>query len=73
MFWTRRCFGHAHRNVARARAGICERLLNESSGKLKDSVLSYAVESGSLENNDTAVVKERYRLEGVKIWIRKST
>ena len=54
-------------NAARARAGIRERLLKEWSGKLKDRVLSYAVESVSLENNDTAVVKGKYRLEGVKI------
>ena len=53
--------------VARTRAAIRERLLAEWNGKLKDSVLSHAVESVSLEGKDTALVKGKYRLEGVKV------
>ena len=53
--------------IARTRSGIRERLIDEWNGKLKDTRLSHAVEAVSLEGNDTAVVKGKYRLEGVKV------
>jgi uncharacterized protein (TIGR02246 family) len=55
--------------IARTRAAIRERLLDEWSGKLKDTVLTHAVESVSLNNDGTAVVKGKYRLEGVKVLV----
>ncbi len=50
----------------RSRAQIRQRLLSEWQGKLKDSKLSHTVEAISLHGND-AVVKGRYRLDGVSI------
>ena len=43
--------------VARTRAAIRERLLAEWNGKLKDSVLSHAVETDSLKLKYTTLVK----------------
>jgi uncharacterized protein (TIGR02246 family) len=53
--------------VARTRAGIRARLLEEWNGKLKDTTLSHSVEAVSFNGGDTAVVKGKYRLTGVKI------
>lgn len=53
--------------IARTRSGIRERLIDEWNGKLKDTTLSHAVEAVSLESNATAMVKGKYRLEGVKV------
>jgi uncharacterized protein (TIGR02246 family) len=53
-------------NVTRSRNSIRQRLIAEWQGKLKDSRLSHSVETISSEGND-AVVKGRYRLDGVSI------
>jgi uncharacterized protein (TIGR02246 family) len=53
--------------VARTRAGIRARLVEEWNGKLKDTTLSHSVEAVSFNGGDTAVVKGKYRLTGVKI------
>jgi uncharacterized protein (TIGR02246 family) len=53
--------------TARTRDGIRQRLLEEWNGKLKDTVLRHTIENVSLDGNDTATVKGKYRLEGVKI------
>lgn len=53
--------------VARTRSAIRERLIEEWKGKLKDTTLSYAVEAVSMDSSDAAIVKGKYRLEGVKV------
>jgi uncharacterized protein (TIGR02246 family) len=50
----------------RSRAKIRQRLVSEWQGKLKDSKLSHSVQAISLQGNE-AVVKGRYRLDGVQI------
>ena len=52
--------------VTRSRANIRKRLASEWQGKLKESRLSHSVEAISFQGND-AVVKGRYRLDGVSI------
>lgn len=52
--------------VTRSRVNIQNRLNSEWQGKLKDSNLSHSIEAISFQGND-AVVKGRYRLEGVSI------
>lgn len=51
----------------RTRSAIRNRLLEEWSGKLKDSELDHAVESVRIQSNNSAVVKGRYRLRGAKL------
>ena len=53
--------------IARTRSAIRQRLLEEWNGKLKDTTLTHVVEAVSLQGSDAAVVKGRYRLNGVKI------
>jgi uncharacterized protein (TIGR02246 family) len=53
-------------NVTRSRNSIRQRLISEWQGKLKDSRLSHSVEAISFQGND-AVVKGRYRLDGMSI------
>ena len=53
-------------NVTKSRAKIRERLISEWQGKLKDSRLSHAVEDISFQGSE-AIVKGRYRLDGVSI------
>lgn len=55
-------------NVAKTRAGIRRKLLDEWSGKLKNTTLSHAVKEVAVLSGDTAVVKGRYRLNGVKVF-----
>jgi hypothetical protein len=43
-------------------------VLDAWSGKLRATVLSHTVESVSFESKDTAVVKGKYRLEGLRFW-----
>ena len=54
-------------NIARSRSGIRARLLDEWRGKLKDTTLIHALENVAVLDSDTAVVKGKYRLNGVKI------
>ena len=42
-------------------------VLDAWSGKLRATVLSHTVESVSFESKDTAVVKGKYRLDGLKV------
>ena len=53
--------------IARTRSGIRQRLLDEWNEKLKDTTLSHVAEAVSLQGSDAAIVKGRYRLNGVKI------
>ena len=53
--------------VVRSRSGIKKRIIDERQGKLKDTILTHAVESVSFPNNDTAVVKGKYQLQGMKL------
>lgn len=53
-------------NVTRSRVSIQKRLAEEWQGKLKDSKMSHSIEAISFQGND-AVVKGRYRLDGVSI------
>ena len=53
-------------SVTKSRAKIRERLMSEWQGKLKDSRLSHSVETISVQDSE-AVVKGRYRLDGVSI------
>ncbi|HEY5543882.1 MAG TPA: SgcJ/EcaC family oxidoreductase [Candidatus Binatia bacterium] len=55
-------------NVAKSRSGIRQKLLDQWSGKLKDTTLSHAVEHVAVLDGDTAVVKGRYRLNGLKVF-----
>jgi uncharacterized protein (TIGR02246 family) len=52
--------------VARSRAEIRQNLLEEWGGRLQDTTLSHVVEDVVLDSG-TAVVKGKYRLNGVKI------
>jgi uncharacterized protein (TIGR02246 family) len=53
-------------NVTHSRNSIRQRLIAEWQGKFKDSRLSHSVEAISFQGND-AVVKGRYRLDGMSI------
>lgn len=55
-------------NVAKSRSGIRRKLLDEWSGKLRDTTLSHTVEDVAVLDGDTAVVKGRYRLNGLKVF-----
>ena len=54
-------------NVARSRAGIRQKLLDEWRGRLQDTRLSHVVEDVAVLDSGTAVVKGKYRLNGVKV------
>lgn len=53
--------------VARSRAVIRQRMLEEWRGKLKETTLNHAVDAVSFQGLDAAVVRGRYRLDGVTI------
>jgi uncharacterized protein (TIGR02246 family) len=53
--------------VVRSRSAIKKRIIDERQGKLKDSTLTHAVESVSFPNNNTAVVKGKYQVQGMKL------
>jgi len=55
-------------NVAKSRSGIRRKLLDEWRGKLRDTTLSHTVEDVAVLDGDTAVVKGRYRLNGLKVF-----
>jgi uncharacterized protein (TIGR02246 family) len=52
--------------VARSRGDIRQKLLDEWRGKLKDTTLSHVVEDVAIVST-SAVVKGKYRLNGVKV------
>ena len=54
-------------SVVRSRSGIRKRIIDERQGKLKDTILSHAIESVSFPSNDTAVIKGKYELQGMKL------
>ena len=53
--------------TTRSRSAIRDRLLDEWSGKLKDSSLNHSLETVSLEGNNTAIVTGKYRLNGAQV------
>lgn len=53
--------------VARSRTVIQQRMLDEWRGKLKETTLTHAVDAVSFQGRDVAVVRGRYRLDGVTI------
>jgi uncharacterized protein (TIGR02246 family) len=53
--------------TTRSRSAIRDRLLDEWSGKLKDSSLNHSLETVSLDGNNTAIVSGKYRLNGAQI------
>jgi uncharacterized protein (TIGR02246 family) len=53
--------------TTRSRSAIRERLLDEWSGKLKDSSLNHSLETVSLEGTNTAIVTGKYRLNGAQV------
>jgi uncharacterized protein (TIGR02246 family) len=54
-------------SIVRSRSGIRKRIIDERQGKLKDTILSHAIESVSFPSNDTAVIKGKYQLQGMKL------
>lgn len=54
-------------SVIRSRTEIRKRIIDERQGRLKETMLQNTVEAVSVLNNGTALVKGRYRLDGMKI------
>lgn len=54
-------------SVVRSRPQIRKRIIDERQGRLKETTLQNTVEDISLLNDNTAVIKGRYRLDGMKI------
>ena len=54
-------------SVIRSRPQIRKRIIDERQGRLKETTLRNTVEAVSLLNNNTAVVRGRYQLDGMKI------
>jgi uncharacterized protein (TIGR02246 family) len=54
-------------SVIRSRPQIRKRIIDERQGRLKETTLQNTVEDVSLLNDNTAVVKGSYRLDGMKI------
>jgi uncharacterized protein (TIGR02246 family) len=54
-------------SVVRSRSAIRKRIMDERRGRLKDTVLHHTVEDVALDNANTAVVKGKYELKGMKL------
>ena len=51
----------------RSRSAIRKRIMDERRGRLKNTVLHHSVEDVSLDGANTAVVKGKYQLQGMKL------
>ena len=54
-------------SAIRSRSAIRKRIMDERRGRLKDTVLHHTVEDVSLDGANTAVVKGKYQLKGMKL------
>jgi uncharacterized protein (TIGR02246 family) len=54
-------------SVIRSQSAIRKRIMDERRGRLKDTVLHHTVGDVSLDSANTAVVKGKYQLEGMKL------
>jgi uncharacterized protein (TIGR02246 family) len=54
-------------SVMRSQSVIRKRIMDERRGRLKDTVLHHTVGDVSLDSANTAVVKGKYQLEGMKL------